>query len=69
MTGAATGTGLTIAETFAQHGYGVVITSRTAEKAQAAAEEVGKKYGVFAKGYVYQTSTLDEREVKAIFEL
>ena len=65
VTGAATGTGLTIAETFAQNGYGVVITSRTAEKAQAAAEEVGKKYGVFARGYAL--GIRNEQQVKDIF--
>ena len=65
VTGAATGTGLTIAKTFAKNGYGVVITSRTEEKAQAAAEEVGKEYGVFAKGYAL--GIRDEERIKEIF--
>ncbi len=51
ITGAQTGTGYAIAQTFAKQGWDVFITSRTQEKAEAAAKELADTYGVFAKGY------------------
>ena len=68
VTGAHDGTGFAIAERFAKEGYDVFIGSREKEKADSAAAKLCEKYGVFAKGYVYQTVTLDEYEVKAIFD-
>lgn len=68
VTGAHDGTGFAIARRFAGEGYDVFIGSRDREKADAAAEKLREEYGVFAKGYAYQTATLDENEVKAIFD-
>ena len=65
VTGSSAGTGYTIAETFAKAGYGVIITSRTEDKAQAAAEKIAADYGVFAKGYAL--GIRDEERVKEIF--
>lgn len=67
VTGAHDGTGFAIAERFAKEGYDVFIGSREREKADAAAARLREKYGVFAKGYAYQTTVLDESEVAAIF--
>ncbi len=68
VTGAQNGTGFAIAERFAKEGYDVFIGSRGGEGAEASAKEIAEKYGVFAKNYTYQTVTLDEEEVKAIFD-
>ena len=65
VTGATNGTGFAIAERFAKEGYDVFVGSRTGANAESAAEELHKKYGVFAKGY--QTEIFDEENVKAIF--
>ena len=68
VTGAHDGTGFAIASRFAQEGYAVFVGSRNRAKADTAAAKLSDLYGVFAKGYVYQTQTLDENEVKAIFD-
>ena len=68
VTGAHSGTGFAIAERFAKEGYDVFIGSRQIEKATSAAAVLHQKYGVFAKGYAYQTTRLDEDEVQGIFE-
>jgi NAD(P)-dependent dehydrogenase (short-subunit alcohol dehydrogenase family) len=68
VTGAHDGTGFAIAERFAKEGYDVFIGSREIEKAEAAANKITEKYGVFSKGYCYQTVTLCDDEVKAIFD-
>lgn len=65
VTGAAVGTGLATAKKFASDGYAVFITSRDAEKAQAAAEEIGREFSVTAKGY--GLGIRDEEAVKAVF--
>lgn len=65
VTGATAGTGYTIAETFAKDGYSVIITSRTEDKAQEAAQKIAKDYGVFAKGYAL--GIRDEERIKEIF--
>ena len=67
VTGGHDGTGFAIASRFAQEGYAVFIGSRTPAKADAAAQRLREQYGIFSKGYTYQTATLDEDEVKAIF--
>ena len=64
VTGGTVGSGLACAERFAKEGYDVFITSRNGERAQAAAEQVGKKYGVFAKGYA-----LDIRNEQRVIEI
>ena len=68
VTGAHDGTGFAIACRFASEGYDVFIGSREKEKADSAAAKLCEKYGVFAKGFVYQTTKLDESEVKTIFD-
>ncbi len=68
ITGAQMGTGFAIAERFACEGYAVFIGCRRGEEAQRSAERISEKYGVFSKGYEYQTDTLCESEVKAIFD-
>lgn len=68
VTGAHDGTGYAIAERFAREGYDVFIGSREKERADAAAQRLSEVYGVFSKGYSYQTATLDENEVKTIFD-
>ena len=67
VTGAHDGTGYAIAERFAREGYAVFIGSREKSKAETAAKKLSDQYGIFAKGYSYQTVRLDEREVQAIF--
>ena len=68
VTGGTYGTGYAIAERFAKEGYAVFVGSRNIEESSAAAERLNRDYGVFAKGYAYQTLTLDEDEVKGIFD-
>ncbi len=68
VTGAHDGTGFAIAERFAREGHAVFVGSREKEKANSAAAKLHEKYGVFTKGYAYQTTTLDESQVKAIFD-
>ena len=65
VTGGTVGTGLVTAEKFAAAGYNVVITSREAARAEAAAAQVAEKYGV--TGYGYGLDIRDEERVKAIF--
>ena len=65
VTGAHDGTGFAIAERFAKEGYDVFVGSRERVKADTAAAKLHDIYGIFSKGYVYQTTTLDENEVKA----
>lgn len=65
VTGATVGTGLATAKKFAADGYAVFITSRDAEKAQKAAEEISKEFSVTAKGY--GLGIRDEEAVKAVF--
>ena len=67
VTGGHDGTGFAIASRFAQEGYAVFIGSRTPAKADAAAQRLREQYGIFSKGYSYQTATLCEQEVAAIF--
>lgn len=66
ITGAASGTGFTIAEKFAENGYNIFIGSRTKDNAIKAAEEIEVKYKVFAKGY--ETKIFDEDNAEKIFE-
>lgn len=65
VTGGTVGSGLACAERFAKEGYDVFITSRNGQRAKDAADEVGKKYGVFAKGYGLDIR--DEQRVIDIF--
>lgn len=65
VTGGTNGTGFAIAERFAKDGYAVFISSRSGERAEAAAAKITAKYGVFAKGYALDIR--DEPRVKEIF--
>ena len=65
VTGGTVGSGLAIASRFAKEGYDVFITSRSGERAEAAADGISQKYGVFAKGYALDIR--DEDRVKDIF--
>ncbi len=60
VTGATVGSGLACAERFAKEGYDVFIASRDAVRAQAAAEKVAEKYGVFAMGFGLCKETEEE---------
>lgn len=64
VTGGTVGTGLATAERFAKEGYDIYITSRSAERAQEAADAVAAKYGVYGKGYC-----LDIRDEQAIIDM
>lgn len=68
VTGAHDGTGFAIACRFAKEGYDVFVGSREQKKADAAAMKLRDQYKIFAKGYAYQTTALNESEVQAIFE-
>lgn len=65
VTGATNGTGFAIAARFAKEGYDVFIGSREAERAEKAAAEIAKEYGVNAVGY--GMTVFDEADVKRIF--
>lgn len=65
VTGGTSGTGFATCEKFAQAGYNVFICSRSAERAQEAAEKIAVKYGVHTKGY--GLGIRDEEAVKAVF--
>lgn len=66
VTGGTVGSGLAIAERFAKEGYGVFITSRSAERAEAAAKSISEKYG--ARAYGYYLDIRNEQLVKDVFE-
>ena len=65
VTGATVGSGLACAERFAQEGYDVFITSRSQERAEAAAKSIADKYGVFAVGFGLGTD--NEQDVIDVF--
>ena len=65
ITGATNGTGYVTAQTFAKAGYGVIITSRDAVRAEEAAAKLSAECGVYAKGYALDIR--DEERIKAIF--
>lgn len=65
ITGAAYGTGYAIAEKFAQEGYNVFITGRSAEKVEAAVKKLSETYDIVSAGYV--TKDFNQPEVNDIF--
>lgn len=65
VTGACKNTGLTIAKTFAAHGWNVFLTSRNREEAERTAAEIAKEYGVSAEGF--ELSAGDKAAVEAVF--
>ena len=62
ITGAAKNTGYAIAEKFAYEGYDVVISSRSPESAEKAAEMIAGKYSVKAKGYALDLASVADIE-------
>jgi len=60
ITGGTVNTGLAIAKKFASYGYGVAITSRSAQKAQKAAAGIENEFGVCARGYELTFSSVAE---------
>ncbi len=66
ITGAQTGTGYAIAEQFARNGWNVVITSRNAEAAEAAAARITQAYSVVAKGYA--CNIREEQKIVEMFQ-
>lgn len=65
VTGGTVGSGLAIACRFAKEGYDVFISSRSGDRAEAAARSVSERYGVFAKGYALDIR--DEQRVIDVF--
>ena len=65
VTGGTVGSGYAIAERFAKNGYSVIITSRSAERAENAAKSIEEKYEVKAYGYALDIGS--EEKVKDIF--
>ena len=65
ITGAHTGTGFGVAEVFARNGWDVFITSRHGADADASAEIISEKYGVFSKGY--ECNIRNEQQIIDIF--
>lgn len=65
ITGGTVGSGLACAETFAENGFDVFLTSRDAERAEAAAARICQKTHAFAKGFGLNVGS--EQQVKDIF--
>ena len=65
VTGATRGIGRAIAESLARHGCNVVVTSRKSEESEAAAKEIGERWGVNTLGYSCDVSQLSA--VHALF--
>ena len=65
VTGAAYGTGHAIAQRFAEEGWNVFISGRSAEQIEAAVSSLTEKYGVFVKGFV--TTEFSQDEVRRVF--
>lgn len=65
VTGGTVGSGYAVAESFARDGYAAVITSRSGERAEAAAKKLSDEYKAEAVGYALDIR--DEQRVKDIF--
>lgn len=66
VTGARRGIGLAIAEIMAEHGATLVVSTRTAETAQACAEALASNFGIQAHGVV--ADVRNSAEVSGIFK-
>lgn len=66
VTGASAGTGYAICERFAREGYGVILTSRSANSAEDAARRLTEKSGVYARGFGLSAGC--EGDVQALFQ-
>ncbi len=67
VTGAAYGTGFSIAEKFAEEGYDIIITGRKFEQLDKAAQKLTEKYKVNV--FPFETSEFNQEEVNALFDL
>lgn len=65
VTGATAWLGRDMAEAFAEHGSNIIITSRNLEKAQNAAGEIARKYGVEALGLALDVNDPESVEAMA----
>lgn len=65
LTGACSWLGRDMAEVFAENGCNIIITSREAEKAQKAADEIAEKYGVEAIGLGLEVNSPESVEAMA----
>lgn len=66
VTGGTVGSGLAIARRFAREGYDVFVTSRSGDRAAAAAQAIAAEFGVFARGFALDIR--DEGRVIEIFD-
>lgn len=66
VTGATNGTGYAIAARFAKAGYGVVITSREADRAAEAAAQLAAETGAWTRGAALEP--VDEAQIIALFD-
>ncbi len=65
ITGATAWLGRDMAESFAEHGCDIIITSRNKEKASKAAMEIAEKYGVKAMGLALEVTSPESVEAMA----
>ena len=65
ITGATAWLGRDMAESFAEHGCNIIITSRNKRKAENAASEIAKKYGVKALGLELEVTSAESVEAMA----
>lgn len=60
ITGATKNTGYAIAKKFAGEGFNVALSSRSKASAEAAAAELKKEFGITAKGYALDLSSVED---------
>lgn len=65
LTGACKWLGRDMAEVFAEHGCNIILTSRSAQKAQEAADEIAAKYHVEAIGLELDVNSIESIEAMA----
>ena len=65
ITGATAWLGRDMAESFAEHGCDIIITSRNKAKADKAASEIAEKYGVKAIGLELEVNSPESVEAMA----
>lgn len=65
ITGATAWLGRDMAESFAEHGCDIIITSRNKSKAEKAASEIAEKYGVRALGLALEVTSPESVEAMA----
>ncbi len=65
ITGAAVNTGFEIARKFASEGFEVAVSSRTEKSAEQAAKRLSEEFGVRAKGYGLELSSVSD--IKRVF--